>query len=226
MWSNYFWNIQKKYSMRVSQKQPLVIRLDGKDATKNKEINLLDKSEKGFLSVLIKSACYFSQKYKCYAIIGSDEISFICENPMDIIEDMGSDKSPHSNEIISVFSQFFFQYFNHFDKHKIVYWHAKCFSIPNEKIASYIKYRSRIIENVLVTYFLKKNSVKIDDTSISEKIKACEQLGGYKDFETYKNGLLYYCGKEISLEDFLNNGEIVIKGKSDEDINNMFSEII
>ena len=35
MWINYFFNIQRKYSMRVSKKLPLVIRLDGKDVTKN-----------------------------------------------------------------------------------------------------------------------------------------------------------------------------------------------
>ncbi len=201
---------------------PLVIRLDGKDATKNKEINLLDKSETGFLGALIKSAYYFSQKYKCYAVIGSDEISFICENPMDIISDMGSDKSPHSNEIISVFSQFFFQYFNHFDHHKIVYWHAKCFSIPKEKVISYVKYRSRIIENVLVTYFLKRNGKRMGNIKIEEKLKACELIEGYKEFQKYKNGLLYYCGEEISLDDFL-KGKIVTK---ENDVNDMFSEII
>mgnify|MGYP001146026664 CR=1 FL=1 len=30
MWNSYFFQIQSKYSMRVSFKNPLVIRLDGK----------------------------------------------------------------------------------------------------------------------------------------------------------------------------------------------------
>ena len=37
MWNSYFFQIQSKYSMRVSFKNPLVIRLDGKDVTKNKK---------------------------------------------------------------------------------------------------------------------------------------------------------------------------------------------
>ena len=35
MWNSYFFQIQSKYSMRVSFKNPLVIRLDGKDVIKN-----------------------------------------------------------------------------------------------------------------------------------------------------------------------------------------------
>lgn len=38
MWNSYFFQIQSKYSMRVSFKNPLVIRLDGKDVTKNKNM--------------------------------------------------------------------------------------------------------------------------------------------------------------------------------------------
>ena len=42
MWNSYFFQIQSKYSMRVSFKNPLVIRLDGKDVTKNKKYDLLN----------------------------------------------------------------------------------------------------------------------------------------------------------------------------------------
>ena len=45
MWNSYFFQIQSKYSMRVSFKNPLVIRLDGKDVTKNKKYDLLNNYE-------------------------------------------------------------------------------------------------------------------------------------------------------------------------------------
>ena len=41
MWNNYFYQIRKKYSMRLSTKNPLVINLDGKDVTKNKNMNII-----------------------------------------------------------------------------------------------------------------------------------------------------------------------------------------
>ena len=69
MWNNYFYNIQKKYSMRVSTKEPLVIRLDGKDVTKNKNIDLINRLDNSFLDALEKSVAYFSSLYNCYAII-------------------------------------------------------------------------------------------------------------------------------------------------------------
>ena len=48
MWNSYFKQIQNKYSMRVSFNKPLVIRLDGKDVTKNKSIDLLSNYESSF----------------------------------------------------------------------------------------------------------------------------------------------------------------------------------
>ena len=51
MWNSYFFQIQSKYSMRVSFKNPLVIRLDGKDVTKNKKYDLLNNYE-GILEIL------------------------------------------------------------------------------------------------------------------------------------------------------------------------------
>ena len=38
MWNSYFFQIQSKYSMRVSFKNPLVIRLDGKMLQKIKNM--------------------------------------------------------------------------------------------------------------------------------------------------------------------------------------------
>lgn len=203
MWKNYFYNIQKKYSMRLSRSEPLVIRLDGKDVTKNKSINLMDNSSKSFINAMKKTAEHFTFKYNAYSIYGSDEVSFIFPNPELLMQDLDSDSDNHSNEIISLFSQYFFHYFNNFDKNKLVFFHAKGFSIPKEKVTSYIKYRARSIENVMVTYFLKRNNANIQDASLAEKIEKCKTIQGYDAIETYQKGTLYYNGKEISLEEFL-----------------------
>ena len=112
MWNNYFAQIRKKYSMRVSLKEPLVINLDGKDVTKNKNISLLIKHDNGFLDAMEKTVIHFTEKYDCISIFGADEVSFIFLKPIDLIKDLNSDNNNSSNEIIAVFSQYFFDYFN------------------------------------------------------------------------------------------------------------------
>lgn len=209
MWKNYFNNIQKKYSMRVSRTEPLVIRLDGKDITKNKSINLLDRESKNsFTNSLEKTVKYFTEKYNCFSIFGSDEASFVFKNPNLILEDMTNDACNSSNEIISGFSQYFFKYFNEFDKHKVVYWHGKCFSIPENKIKSYIKYRSKIIQNVMTTYFLMKKGKYDGNEKLDIRISKCKNFADYDIFKELERGILYYNGTRIDLDKFLDSGKI------------------
>lgn len=204
MWNNYFFQIQKKYSMRLSLAKPLVIRLDGKDVTKNSKINIMDEYKGSFLDALKKTAKYFSEKYHCLSIIGSDEISFIIFDPNIAINDLEpSDKTNYSNEIIAMFSQYFFNYFNSIFKLGNVFWHAKCFSINEDKVVSYLKYRSRIIENVLVTYFLKKKNANIQDEKLNDKIERAAKYNDYPVLKKIQNGLLYLNGRQIDLKDYI-----------------------
>lgn len=221
MWNSYFYNIQKKYSMRLSYKEPLIIRMDGKGVTKNKGINLIDDFDGGFLHAMRKTVEYFTEKYNCYAIYGSDEVSFIITDPVLLMEDLDSDKDNHSNEVISLFSQYFFHYFNSFNKNKLFYWHAKCFSIPQEKISSYIRHRSRIIENVMATYFLKRNNIKMGNIKLEDRIDECKKMSNYKLLEKIQKGILYYDGKQINLNDFLNGNIVFVE----EDMSDLFSEL-
>ena len=109
MWNNYFYQIRKKYSMRLSTKNPLVINLDGKDVTKNKNMNIIiNINNQSFLNKLEKTVEYFTDKYECLAIYGADEVSFIFEEPMKLINDLNTDQSTYSTEVISVFSQYYF----------------------------------------------------------------------------------------------------------------------
>ena len=60
MWNNYFFQIQKKYNIRVSTKEPLVVRFDGKGITRNKEINFLEDYKGSFTNSLEEFARYFT----------------------------------------------------------------------------------------------------------------------------------------------------------------------
>lgn len=202
MWNSYFFQIQSKYSMRVSFKNPLVIRLDGKDVTKNKKYDLLNNYEENFRNTLEKTAEFFTRKYKCLAILGSDEISFIFTDPLVVISDLDKEKWNTSNEIISVFSQYFFDYFNEHNKQSKVFWHGKCFSIRNEKINSYIKFRSGIIKNVMTTYFLSKYNIKMGKEKQEKREIECKKLQGYEVLEDIQNGVLYLEGDRIDIIEF------------------------
>ena len=202
MWNSYFFQIQSKYSMRVSFKNPLVIRLDGKDVTKNKKYDLLNNYEGNFRNTLEKTAEFFTRKYKCLAILGSDEISFIFTDPLVVISDLDKEKWNTSNEIISVFSQYFFDYFNEHNKQSKVFWHGKCFSIRNEKINSYIKFRSSIIKNVMTTYFLSKYNIKMGKEKQEKREIECKKLQGYEVLEDIQNGVLYLEGDRIDIIEF------------------------
>lgn len=202
MWNSYFFQIQSKYSMRMSFKNPLVIRLDGKDVTKNKKYDLLNNYEGNFRNTLERTAEFFTRKYKCLAILGSDEISFIFTDPLVVISDLDKEKWNTSNEIISVFSQYFFDYFNEHNKQSKVFWHGKCFSIRNEKINSYIKFRSGIIKNVMTTYFLSKYNIKMGKEKQEKREIECKKLQGYEVLEDIQNGVLYLEGDRIDIIEF------------------------
>lgn len=210
MWNNYFFQLQKKYNMRISTKTPLIVRFDGRQVTKNKDISLIDRYNGSFLDSLEKTAKFFSERYKCFCIFGSDEINFIISNPNLVILDLEpSDKTTHSQELIALFSQYFFDYFNHFDLNKKVFWHGKCFSIPEGKITSYIKHRSNIIKNVMVTYFAIRNNINDPKLGLEEKLKQCRALANYYELSDLENGILYFNGKRIDYEEFINNNNIV-----------------
>lgn len=228
MWNNYFFQIQKKYNIRVSTKEPLVIRFDGKGITRNKEINFLDDYKGAFSHSLEETARYFTEKYDAFSIFGSDEISFVFLNPMEVIVDLDpSDNSTYSNEIIALFSQYFFNYFNSLNKHYKIFWHGKCFSIKKDKLISYFKYRVGIIKNVMTTYFLKRKELKMGNHKMEEKLRKCKEFEDYDRLEKIVNGTLYYKGKKIDLEKYLETNEIVeIENKEEEDVSNFSIDLI
>lgn len=213
IWNDYFANLRNKYNMRVSIKKPLIINLDGKGITKNLFFSLIDNKSGGFLDIMEETVKHFTKKYDCMSFFGTDEVSFIFENPLALIEDLNSDVNTKSDEIISMFSQYFFEHFNSLNKKEKIFWHGECFSIPFNKINSYIKYKSGSIKNVLTTYFLKKNNVKdAGRIKLSEKIEMCKKIEGYKNLlEEIENGILYKNGERIDIQEFFNGNIKVIE---------------
>ena len=106
-WFNYFSNMRNKYNMRVSANKPLIIFLDAKDSSKNKR-KLLKGIENGFFYSLDQTAKYFTSRYNCISIWGTDEISFIIEDTDNFIDSINNEKSYRTHDIVSIFSQYFF----------------------------------------------------------------------------------------------------------------------
>lgn len=223
MWVSYFHKIQNKYSMRLSLKKTLVIRLDAKNTTKNMDVSLVSKNKNGFLESFEKTIKHFTQKYKCLAIYGSDEVSFIFENPMILIEDLDKDNN-RVNEIISLFSQHFFDYFNFvYANEEKIFWHGMCFCIDKEKINSYIKFRSTIIRNVMTAYFLKRMKIKdAGRIKMEERIEKCKNFDGYERIKKIEKGTICLEGEKLELEEFLNGNIKKIEEKLEENLEEYF----
>lgn len=161
-------------------------------------------------------------KYHCYAIFGSDEVSFIFDYPMTVIEDLDKEKVNRTNEIIALFSQYFYDYFNNFNKHFKVFWHGKCFSIKHEKIKSYLKFRSRIIRNVMTTYFLKTKGLKFGNTNMETKDDECMKYDDYSILEDIQDGILYYDGNRIDLQEFYNDNIKIMQEQKEDLFSDLF----
>ena len=203
-WNDYFAKIRNKYSMRVSKTKPLIIDLDGKNVTSNAMYSLLDNQKGSFLDLVEQVVKKITYEYECMAIFGVDEISFIFDSASEIIDKINNNKNYKSDEIISIFSQYFFNEFNNLNSKTTIFWHGKCYSIEENKRISYIKYKSQSIFNVFTTYFLKKNGIKdAGNIKLDKKLELCNKIESFKDIEKYSNGILYYKGKRIDLDEYL-----------------------
>lgn len=207
-WFNYFSNMRKKYNMRVSANKPLVLFLDAKDSAKSHR-ELLQNKPNDFFYAMGKTAEFFSKKYNCIAIYGTDEISFIIEDTNNFIDSINNEKSYRTHDIVSIFSQYFFEKFNSVYDGEIVYWHCKCFSIAKEKVNSYLKFKSKGILKGITAIFLKKQGVKnANGIKLVQKIKMCNSYKAYKNLKEYENGVLYFDGKKVDVNEYI-NGNIV-----------------
>ena len=216
-WFNYFSNMRKKYNMRVSCKKPLIIFLDAKDSSKNKR-NLMPGSKDSFFECMTQTAKYLTKRFNCLSIWGCDEISFIIEDVETFIDAINNEKSYRTHDIVSIFSQYYFEYFNSIYDKETVYWHCKCFNIADEKLQSYIKYKSHVILKGITSQFLKQQGVKnAYGIKLDEKIEMCKKYESFNSIEDYKNGILCCNGDRININEYL-NGKIKIYEEIQEDV--------
>lgn len=207
-WVNYFSNLRNKYNTRVSKNKALVIFLDAKDSSKN-HINLFNGSNNDFFTSVQRTVQTFTKKYNCTAICGTDEISFIFEDSDKLITTINNEKKYRTHDIVSIFSQYFFEYFNNIYDKSSIYWHCNCFNIPLEKINSYLKYKSRGTLKGTTAFFLKQKGVKnANGIKLVEKMKLFYTYADYTLIDDYKEGIVYLNGNRIVLDEYL-HGKIV-----------------
>ena len=72
----------------------------------------------------------------------------------------------------------------------------------------------------MVTYFAKVNRVN-NDLGLEEKVQMCKTLPGYDDFSEIQDGILFFGGMKIDLDEFIVNGvkeEVMSDDKADAEI--------
>lgn len=214
-WFNYFSNMRNKYNMRVSANKPLIIFLDAKDSSKNNRFLLKDRKN-GFFDSMGLTAQYFTRRYNCISIFGTDEISFIIEDTDNFIDSINNEKSYRTHDIASIFSQYFFEYFNSVYEGETVYWHCKCFNIAKEKVQSYIRFKSKGILKGITSIFLKQNGVRnAYGIKLEEKLEMCKSYETYSLLEEYKEGVLYYNGNKIDLNEYFKGNIVMLEEKNE-----------
>ena len=150
---NYFKILEDKYKTRLSVKSPIIIRLDGKNICKNKEINMLDEDSYGFAFALKKAGTFFSRKFNCIALASSDELNLIILEPGQIKRTYGNLECQKVSSFIAQEVAFVFN--SNFSGERIMF-DARTFNIPSHKVSSYILYRTQSAKNVYTVYYAKK----------------------------------------------------------------------
>lgn len=186
----YFKNLENKYRAQLSKNNPLVIRLDGKDITKNFEkYNLMDPD--GFTYSLYDTAKNVCSAYHCRIYAVMDELSIIFLNPHEFFSKFTTVDSLRCG---CVFLQDFIEYY--WEHYEHVKFKISIFSIKYDVIESYINSREKTGENTSVFYFAKHfldkdeytNKKKEDIVSVIKKKNLYNKYlenpnfsAGYKD---------------------------------------------
>ena len=222
---NYFKTIEDKYSCKVSLEKPIIIRLDGKDVTKNPSIDILSTEKKSFSDALKFTAKYLSLKYNCIVICSTDELSCIFLDGNEFKKRFKSNKCQKSSSLLS---QEVFLIFNKYYEKSIIFFDARAFNIPRDKIVSYIKYRVISAKNVNITYLskkafpyiLRKNKKMIQ----LENMLLNTRFSSILNQEYINKGYIFFNGEIIDTDELLSsdNSEIYnILKKHEKDIDDI-----
>lgn len=212
---NYFGLIEDKYCYNVTLKKPIIVRLDGKGITKNLQINMLDESYGGFAYAMINTARDISEKYNALVSVSTDEINLIFYDSLVVYEMF---KSTKVQKISSLISQEVFAIFNSYYKGNTVFFDARTFNVLDNKIKSYISYRSKTTFCVCNTYVAKR-TMPVKDRHGVPLEKLCSILDERypnikRDYEYFKSGFIFFKGYKINKDkllecDFINFNTIL-----------------
>lgn len=213
----FFSKIENKYNIGLNKQRPIIIRLDARNTTKNRNINLLDESKNTFSYALKQASKELSNKYPYFLIyIAADEVNIIVLNTKSLLTKMKSNYAQEiSSHIVQEFSHLFHKYYKEF-----IIFDSRAFSIYKDNINSYLIYRKHTNCTVLLSYYLTRiRNVNIFKMSYEEMFDY-----GMKNFEDFnkrtsyqKEGIIYYKGFEVFIEDYLQS--------SLEEIDNKFKNI-
>lgn len=194
---DYFGDRQKRYESQISLSTPFVIRFDGKNCTANGIRDLTAPGKGEFAQSLITAAQNLTRKYKGLAYVDLDEVSLIVTEPAIVFNRVGSAKT---QDITAVLSQ---ELYVEFDKeyigYKPVYFAANMFSIPNNKVVSYIQYRTKSCQNVNRVYFSKKNGLNYHRGNVkSDRLKdLLVEYAGYNEAPVYAREGVLVLGRKL-----------------------------
>lgn len=212
---NYFFQVEKKYNYQLSKSKPIVLRLDGKNITKSKNIDF--SSPNKFSETLINVATEIINEFeKCISYVALDEVSFIFTDPNEFYQAF-ADKTDSLQYCLSIFQQYFLQKF--WSKYPDVLFGVSVFNIPKDKTESYLKYRKSLCFNNAVVYFAKKhkNLFKYKDRKVKEIYEEIME-SKFKDIISLYPVFLY--GKEIRKSNDIKEEEINNSEKAENNAEN------
>lgn len=200
----FFSKIEDKYNIGLKKNRPIIIRLDARNTTKNKKINLLNEAENSFSYSLKKTCEILTKKYSCmYIYVACDEVNIIIFDTIKFLKYM---KSNYAQEIICSVSQEFSYIFHKYYKERFILFAGRAFSCYKDNLNSYLIYRKHTNASVLMYYYLRRiEHLNITNMPFTDMYKYglqnCENFTKRTEYQI--NGIVYYRGKEFSIEEVL-----------------------
>lgn len=176
MYKNIFESEENAFRPQLSNNLVTVIRLDGKNITKNhKEYPLLEPLSFTWEIKNAGTKLVHSKKYKeCFIYTCLDEISFIFPDSKDLLSEFDDGNAMY---LAGIFLQEFHQ-----NLKKDVFFGISVFQIRLQQILPYIKFRKKCCCDAAITYYAKEH-LSIADYHKQEPSQIIKTLvdKGYKD---------------------------------------------
>ena len=187
---DYFKKIEHRYKNNLSTHKAIVIRLDGKDITKNTTINLQDHQNL-FTRSVVNAIVILQKKIQCKIYIALDEINFIFEDPNVLLNYYNK---TGLQDCLALFIQDFTEIL--WEKYSGLKFSASMFCIYKDKIDLYIKYRQSLCFNTAIFYYAKRNLNKENykNKKLSEVLEFLEENGHMNNL---KDNKFFLYGKVI-----------------------------